>query len=188
MNSLMRLLTCTSLIVTGLSFGAMTASGSEAATQYTLAAQPLKLESLESLETHYQELKQATDLYERIDLAEKLLIQVDNYLKAHPEQVEALLLRVKLRLALVASQSERGATAIDYWEFVSEVVDPILYSALADLQAILKLKNDKKRVAEAHYWMAQYYLTADEADQDLIDQELKTACEGGYQKACQELK
>ena len=123
-----------------------------------------------------------------MEWAEKLESQLNGYIKVHSDHPQALLLRAKLKLTLVAIQSERGAAAIDYWAFISDVVDPIRYAALADLQSVLKHTSDTKLIAETHYFLAQYYFAADEADQALIDQELKTACDGGYQKACQNLK
>ncbi len=142
----------------------------------------------ELIKANYLKIEKTKELYERLDLVEKSLAQIENYLTAHPDQPQAYLWRGKINLAFASIQTERGRTAIDYWAFISDIVDPLHSAAYADLQIVLTGSANTNLKAEAHYFMAQYYWAADEPDQELVDQELKLACEGGYQMACKETK
>ena len=140
------------------------------------------------MESNYRQLNKIEDLYERLELAEESLSKLNAYLLANPKQIQTYLLRAKMNLVFAKIQNERGATAIDYWEFVSDVVDPIRSAAYADLQTVFKHATEAPLKAEAHYFMADYYLSNDEPDEALVQQELRLACEGGYQIACKETK
>lgn len=125
-----------------------------------------------------EQIGRAETAYDQLDLAEMGLAKLKPLLKSQPKHVQALLLRGRLYLAMAAANGELGASAINYWEYVSQEVDPWNFKARDDFSQLIKLKAPL--MAEAYFYRAKTF----EEEDDRTAADLKQACQLGYQPAC----
>lgn len=145
---------------------------------------PLEPRALETvLETLPQDVP---DVYERLEIIEKYLVWLEDLAKKNPQNayVQALLGLSFMQLADI--RNELGANAIDYWAYVSDVVDPLQSKAKTHFDAALASPDLLKDIrAWSHYYRG---LLTDEYDPEATQSDYKKACELGYTKACQTLQ
>jgi hypothetical protein len=136
------------------------------------------------LETILESLPQ--DVYERLDTLEKYQVYLEDLAKKHPQNayVQALLGLTFFQLA--NTRNELGASAIDYWAYVSEVVDPLQSKAKKHFDAALASSDLVIAVrAWSHYYRG---VLTSEYNPESTQSDYTKACELGYSKACQSLQ
>lgn len=138
--------------------------------------------TLIQLETQLQKLP--TDLYERLELLDRLQKKLNTAevsstdANGHMKALQGLLL-----FHQAIAQSERGASAIDYWAFMLDVVEPLQARAKDAFDAALA--DDETLTPTVKAW-SHYYrglLTAEYAEA-AAQADFKAACALGYALAC----
>ena len=125
------------------------------------------------------------DVYERLDALEKHQLWLESLEEKEPSNayVQALLGLTFFQLA--QTRNELGANAIDYWAYVSDVVEPLHSEAKRHFDAAIASPELLKAVrAWSHYYRG---VLTDEYDSEATQSDYKKACELGYTKACQTL-
>lgn len=122
------------------------------------------------------------DVYERLDILEKYTVWLKDLEKKNPQNayIQALLGLNYSHLAEI--RTELGVNAIDYWAYISEVVDPLKYTAKQHLDTALSAPDLEQSVrAWSHYYRGTL---TEEYDADATESDYTRACELGYTKAC----
>lgn len=137
------------------------------------------------METQLTKLAAESDVYLRSDQIVKTLDHLNQILKDNQRDAQGLLYRGRLYLLLAATKAEMGASALDYWVYQSEEVDPIYEKARQDFSTVIALSTENPQAeAEAYYYRAQTCPDCEE----LVADDLRKACQLGHAKACEQQK
>lgn len=131
-------------------------------------------------------LQEVPDVYERLEILEKYQVWLEDSAKKNPQNayVQALLGLNFMHLA--DTRNELGVSAIDYWAYVSDVVDPLRSKAKTHFDTALASPDLKQDIrAWSHYYRG---LLTSEYDLEATQSDYTKACELGYAEACKNLK
>lgn len=140
----------------------------------------LQKSPLQQAAQFFQESKATKDVYERAEILEQCLEILDKNITSKPKDLDALLLRGQVLLKYAEVKSELGASAWDYWKYVSQEVNPIYDQARKDFDAIIALNT--RHQAEAYYYRSKTCPDCEE----MAQKDLARACELGLEIACKE--
>lgn len=123
------------------------------------------------------------DVYERLDQLEALQAQLKALEKASEINTGYRLALQGLTLYHLANtRNEMGASAVDYWAYVIEVVEPLQHQAKQIFDQALSHADTPQTVkAWSYFYRGELQF---EYAEDAARQDFAKACELGYTQAC----